>query len=105
MANYWETTGVLLHRSEDTYTDDERESVAYLFAFWDEMDTVGPFTGMHRWCRIARQIDLTARKLDRLPTRDDGMSRTQLAWIEVQRSAELNAFQRERLEAIRGWIW
>ena len=102
MANYWETTGMLLHRSESTYTDDERESVKYLLAFWGEVDSVGPFTERHRWCRAARQIDLASRALGRLPARADGASRAHLAWIDTQRTAELNSFQRARLEAIRG---
>lgn len=105
MANYWETTGMLLHRSEGTYTDDERESVEHLQAFWDEMDNVGPFTEAQRWCRTARHIDLAARKLGRLPTRADGAPPAHLAWIAAQRAAELNSFQRERLQAIQGWAW
>lgn len=48
MATYWETTGMLLHRRGHTYTDGERGSVAYLHAFWDEIDSVGPFAEKHQ---------------------------------------------------------
>ena len=96
---------MLLRRSEDTYTDDERASVEYLLAFWDEMDDLGPFTEAHRWCRTARKIDVVARRLQRLPTGEDGATRTQIRWIEAQKTAQLNSFQRGRLEAIPGWVW
>lgn len=105
MEHYFEITGRLLHRSDDTYTDDERQSVEYLLAFWDEMDGVGPCTVAHRWCRTARKIDLAARCLQRLPTAEDGAPQRHLAWIAVQQAADLNDFQRRRLEAIPGWTW
>ncbi|PYD00777.1 hypothetical protein B4U78_008605 [Microbacterium esteraromaticum] len=105
MGNYWEITGMLLHRSEGTYTDDERAAVGYLLAFWDEMDNVGPLTEAHQWCRTARKIDVVARRLQRLPTADDGVPRAHVAWIEAQKDADLNSFQRGRLEAIPGWAW
>ncbi|WP_231924901.1 hypothetical protein [Microbacterium sp. TPU 3598] len=103
MTNYWEPTAHLLHRPEDTFTADEQASVACLLAFFEEMDGVGPLTEDHLWCRNARDVEVFARRLQRLPIARDDAPETLLSWLNVQQSADLNSFQRARLEAIPGW--
>lgn len=105
MTNYWEPTAVLLHRSDDTLSDDERSSVEYFLAFIDELDGFPPSTPERRWCRLASKVASSAHQLGRLPTLHDGLSRAQIEWIAAQKAATLNSFQRARLGAIQGWFW
>lgn len=91
---------MLLHRPEDTLTTDEQVSLESFLAFIDEMDGCRVTTFAHRWARRARQVDEASRA-----TVTDPLPSQMLEWIAVQRTADLNSFQRSRLEAIPGWNW
>lgn len=94
----------LLLRDEDTLTDDERASVKYLLADFDVRTGLKPNTKARRWAVMAWKIGRYARKIGRLPTADDpDVTEDQLAWIEAQRGATLNSYQRACLNAMPGW--
>lgn len=102
MTSFWTPTADLLHRQESTLNADERSSVQYFLAFIDEMDGVGRHSPEVQWARTARQIERVARELGSLA---DGATPSQIGWLEAQKIADLDSFQRARLDAIPGWVW
>lgn len=105
VTDYWTATAMLLRRPDDELTTDERASVETYLAFIDEMDGIGRFTALGRWCAAAWRIERPARALGRIAGLSEGATQKDLDWIEEQRRAEMNSFQRARLEAIPGWAW
>ncbi|KSU55016.1 hypothetical protein [Microbacterium enclense] len=101
MHDYWTSTALLFHRKREELSDDERASLRFYIALIDDMDGLTPNSAPRRWCAAARAVEEFTREHGRLPAPTDPGPLH--AWVELQRTAVLNAFQRDRLRAIRGW--
>lgn len=105
MKDYLTPTAILHHRPEESLTPDERSSLEYLMACIDDMDRYRRRTPAHRWARTAQEIEDIARHVGDLAEARGDLSTPQNEWIEAQRKGPVNSFQRDRLEAIPGWVW
>lgn len=105
MKDYLTPTAILHHRREETLTPDERSSLEYLMACIDDMDRLRRRSPAHRWTRTAQQMEDIARRVGDLAAAEGELSTAQRRWIEAQKTGPVNSFQRDRLEAIPGWIW
>lgn len=104
MTPYWEPFAELILRDEGTLTADEACSLEYFTASTNDIHGLPAKTDAQRWCRLAREVAALARELGRMPEGgDDGVAPRHLTWIAAQRTADLNTFQKCRLESIQGW--
>jgi hypothetical protein len=105
MEPFWSDLSLLLLRPEHSLTDEERDSVRSLTAFFDDLQGLGR-TKERRWCAIARQIRALIRDLGRMPVDGDlEFTSAMRKWLAELRYEDLNPFQRAALECSEFWVW
>lgn len=96
--------GLLLLEPDESLTDDQCESLAYYKASGEVICGSKLTNSARRWYDKSMQVARIARTLGRLPELSDpGVTAVLARWIDQQRAAELNSFQRARLAEIVGW--
>lgn len=105
LAN-WNRFAALLGQDEHSLAADEKASRDYFSAAIAETLGAPANDDARRWCRLAREVGYAAKQIGRVPTsRADGVWPRHLRWIREQRTADLNSYQRSRLEEMPGWTW
>lgn len=82
---------------------DERESLNFYYASVNLAEGLSSESPPRRWCKMATTVGRIAHMLGRLPqSGDPGATPQILAWIEDQKHASLNSYQRARLNSFPG---
>lgn len=103
MELYAAPFAALCDREPIDLSADERESLDYYYASVNVAEGLPADSPQRRWCLMAQNVGRIANMLERLPqTGDSGATPEILAWIETQRGAPLNSYQRARLRSLPG---
>lgn len=85
-------------------TADERASLEYYRALDDVTDGLPIRTDAQRWTEMARKLRRLQVQLGRQPLMSDPEAPPLLEWVRVQRSSDLNSYQRTHLAWIGSWV-
>ncbi|GAA2895243.1 hypothetical protein GCM10010455_17970 [Microbacterium esteraromaticum] len=95
----------LANRELSDLDTDERESLDFYYASVNLTEGLPADSAPRRWCTMATTVARLSHMLGGLPrSGDPGVTPQITQWIEQQRSAHLNSFQRARLRSFPGGV-
>lgn len=92
----------LADREPADLSPDEREALEYFYAAVNIAEGGDPDSPARRWCAMAQNVGRIAHILGRMPRPGDPEAVEILQWVNEQRAASLNVYQRSWFASIPG---